>query len=54
MFGKNGQIVDKYDKFNVYEDPYIDTPLYPKSIAFEKKSPHYQNYPLKFMYDRGW
>ena len=35
MFGKNGQIVEKYDKYNVYEDPYIDTPLYPKSIAFE-------------------
>ena len=38
MFGKNGQIVDKYDKFNVYEDPYIDTPLYPQSIAFETDS----------------
>ena len=38
MFGKNGQIVDKYDKYNVYEDPYIDTPLYPKSIAFETDS----------------
>ena len=38
MFGKNGQIVEKYDKYNVYEDPYIDTPLYPKSTAFETDS----------------
>ena len=38
MFGKNGQIVEKYDKYNVYEDPYIDTPLYPKPITFETDS----------------
>ena len=38
VFDKNGQIVDKYDKYNVYEDPYIDTPLYPKPITFETDS----------------
>ena len=38
VFGKNGQIVEKYDKCNVYEDPYIDTPLYPKPITFETDS----------------
>ena len=38
VFDKNGQIVSKYDKFNVYENPYIDTPLHPHPITFETDS----------------
>ena len=38
VFDGDGQIIAKYEKYNVYEAPFIDTPPYPKAVSFEMDS----------------
>ena len=38
VFNKSGQIVEKYDKYHVYEGPLIDTPYSAEPITFEMDS----------------
>ena len=40
VFDRNGQIVAKYDKYHVYEAPYIDKPFYPRPVIFQLDTGH--------------
>ena len=35
VFDKNGQILAQYNKFHVYEKPYIDSPPSAKAVTFK-------------------